>query len=189
MKYYEVVPAEHDSDGWLIGGIYTGEGTLDMMRSVDDTAFTNGLFIKPLQSLYTMLERQGQARTFALSYLRVPIVDQVVADTIAGMDTIQTFPVRVLERIPRLESNTYSICNVIQCADCIDESKTMVERGPTGYITGVADLHLDSAFIPLQWNIFRLALWKTALIVSERLRDKLLTVRCAPLSVEFIPVT
>jgi len=125
------------------------------------------------------VRNQGERRTFMFAGVEhVPIVSEAVANVFRTLapDGVQLFPVTMDG-----ESERYFIVNAVKVIDCIDEANCQevhhyTEEDPfpeyAGEYRWIYGLRIDSAKTE-DARVFRPKRFKTALIVSEEVKDAL----------------
>jgi hypothetical protein len=165
VGYSRVLVDSAVSDLWFLGQpvSYSGE-------AIDPRRFTACQRFGPVdQPLRLPIQRTGRAARLTFGSFDMPIVDRALGaafSATAGDD---------VELVPAItkDGTQLSIANVLSCLDCIDESKTVGEKWAESH--GRPDrvgryrtiLHLFVDPRRANHEIFRVAGWKIALVVSD----------------------
>nr|WP_244981843.1 DUF1629 domain-containing protein [Corallococcus exercitus] len=140
--------------------------------------FVDGRVLPELEALKTQISHAGKKRTLVLAGVEeAPIGSEAVANvfrTLAPED-VQLFPVTV-----EGEPERYFVVNAIKALDCIDEERCLeVQHFPEGSSPEFAGeyrwiygLRIDPSKTEGA-QVFRLKKFKTALIVSEDIKNAL----------------
>lgn len=167
--------------------------TRDSGESFDEPwMFADGRVLPDPGRLKTQIAHPGRGRAFVFSVIeKAPIVSEEVANvfrTLAHCD-VQLFPVSI-----EGEAEPYFVVNAIQVLDCIDEARCEeVQHYPEGSFPEfegeyrwIYGLRIDPSKTEGA-HVFRLKKFKTALIVSEDIKNAL--ERAGNLGVSFERVT
>jgi hypothetical protein len=155
--------------------------------------FGEGRVLQDPGPIKAQIDHPGERRTFVFTGIeRVPIVSEAVANVfrVLAPDDVQLFPVTV-----EGESERHFVVNAVKTIDCIDEANCRevqhyTEEDPfpeyAGQYRWIYGLRIDPAETEGA-QVFRLKKFKTALIVSEEVKNAL--ERVDSLGVDFERVT
>lgn len=159
-------------------------------KELDAREFCYGRPYRGPVPAFVPIQQEGQRVPFTLAAFDMPVVEERVARTIesiAGKD-VECYPVSV-----EGSSATYMIINVVSSLACVDETKSTIMKwgandgrpDKVGRYRMITNLTIDPARVEGH-DIFRIADWEVALIVSEQLRD---AIEADDLGIVFDPVT
>lgn len=141
--------------------------------------FGEGVLLAEPGPMMAQVEQPGERRTFVFTGIdRVPIVNEAAANVFRTLapDDVQLFPVTV-----EGESERHFIVNAVKVIDCIDEAncREVHHYNPgdpfpeyAGEYRWIYGLRIDAAKTEGA-RVFRPMRFKTALIVSETIKDAL----------------
>ncbi|AKF79122.1 hypothetical protein MFUL124B02_01270 [Myxococcus fulvus 124B02] len=172
---------------WYLGDIESAPG-----QEVDDPwMFMAGQPIQVQGSLWAPIDAPGKPLDFCLAGVGVvPILHVRLATLFMEMapDDVQTFPVSI-----KGQPDQYVILVATKVIHCIDEQASKVQfwdpkhapPGKEGKYFAVDDMRIDTSKVG-NAKVFRTKGWRTALIVSEDLKQAL--ERLKPTGAKFTPV-
>jgi hypothetical protein len=167
MNYYRL----HDKNSSYPDRWYLGSPITDQGDELDARVFLAGQPVPDVGPLSLPITRSGAAQEFTMGDFDMPVLATSFVDELRHVapDDSQSIPVTV-----KGEEREFSIINVLHVIRCLDESRSTVVRWPDNatvrdlagtYLT-VSDIHIDPAKVGTA-NMFRIAGWLAALIVSE----------------------
>jgi hypothetical protein len=186
-KFYRLVDDPTIEDRWHLRAPVDSSG-----REIDPRLFTqctsyNGL----AQRLTLPLRRSGRPLSFTFGDFDMPVVNRAVKEVIAPIveDQVQWLDVDIAS-----SDNRFAILNATSCVSCIDDHRSKFTRwqeaderpDKIGQYRMFGRLIVDPDRCGNR-DMFRIAEWKIALIVSERLKSALESVE--RLGVRFEPVS
>jgi hypothetical protein len=163
--YFRLLVDPAVTDLWFLGEPADDDGVV-----IDARRFTS---CQPCDLGHRLLHlpvvQPGRPALFSFAAFDMPVVDRALRDSFESFAAgeIQVIPASVDGR------NDLAIINVLPCVDCIDESRTIGEKWTetssrpekVGTYRTIVKLYLDPDKLTNQ--IFRVAGWKIALIVSD----------------------
>ena len=173
------------SDLWFLGEPMSHSG-----EAIDARRFTAcerfGTIDEPLR---LPIQQSGRAARLTFGSFDMPVVDRALGASFAAAASGD------VELVPAIaeDGSELSIANVLPCLDCIDESKTVGEKWTeshgrpdrVGRYRTIVHLFIDRS--RADHEIFRVAGWKIALVVSDRFAHA--TGLAAVEGIRLLPVT
>lgn len=174
--FYRVMDDVHHPDRWHLGVPRDTSG-----REVDPWQFTDGKSLRVESLLRVPVRYGGEPLDFTFAAFDVPVVSrraQTVLMSVVAND-VQLIPV-IVDDVGE-SGREYAILNIVRSIQCLDESRsefvkwTTADRRPDrlGSYRMVTKLRVVSREISA--NVFRIAGWEVALIVSNAVREAILT--------------
>jgi hypothetical protein len=172
LHFYRILADPNAVDRWFLDEPVGQQG-----RQIDARAFLQGSrYIGPPPA-DVPIQRVGREVTFNLAAFDMPVVSGELGRFLleAAPQEIELFPVTVGSTIPG-----FAILNVVSIQDCLDETKSNVLKwkpedarpDKVGQYRMVTNLTIDPQRTSGR-NLFRVAGWKIALIVSEKIKAAL----------------
>lgn len=169
IGYSRVLVDSSVEDLWFLGKPTDPSGT-----GIDARRFTACKPFGPVaEPLRLSIQRPGRAARLTFGSFDMPVVDQQLGDTFAA---VAGGDIELVAAIAE-DGTELSIANVLPCLECIDEASTVGEKWAEsdgrpdriGMYRTVVHLVIDPSRV--DHEIFRVAGWKIALIVSDRFAD------------------
>jgi hypothetical protein len=168
-NFYRVLPDPDAFPRWYLGAPVDSLG-----RDVDPRLFTSGVPVASLPALYLPLRRTGPSVAFNFCDFDMVVTPKKLnakLEAIVGP---------AIQRIPVLVQGTdteFEILNVCELVTCLDHSRSLTTiwmgaESPAekiGHIRMVARLKIEP-HAASGHDVFRVAQWPIALIVSERVK-------------------
>jgi hypothetical protein len=173
MAYWQLVADMTYPNRWILSPLVDDGG-----EPVDERVFTKGKRAPVHAGLKLSKANSGRALDFTHGPMDLPIVRREVGQLIETLEptAVQRIPVDVVG-----ESSPFEILNVTSTKECIDRTQSEIRLWTaddgfpvlTGKYKAVDPLRVDPKLVRGS-EIFRVAGWTVALIVSEKLRQALL---------------
>lgn len=169
MRYYELVMGCEDR--WTI----SLNRTFDNGDTIDIWQYSRCEAVENTRPVPCRVKVAGTEVDYCPTSFGALVVSSPMADVIAGLSEahVQTIPASI-----EGHSSSWKILNILACIDCIDHEQSQIYYHPPSHREkpnkprGVVKLAID----PGRANghhIFRLTEWRVAVIVSEKMRDRL----------------
>ena len=178
QSYFRLLDDKRLTGRWYLKGPIAADG-----REVDPRLFLEARQISLREPLSIPLRRAGDPLDFTLADFDMPVLRQDLARAVKHLspDTVQLLPARIEGR-----AEDYSILNVTQSLRCLDESRSDVTYRTVDSDQGhrpreykmVLNPHIDYNCTN-DLDVFRIAGWEVALVVSERVKSLFQAVRGA----------
>jgi hypothetical protein len=163
--------------GRLPGLVFLGDAVTGSGETVWGSRFRGCESFEPIEALTVKISKDGQRFPLMFAYLGMPVADTQVAEIFReyGARDVEFIPARV-----QGEDEPHYILNVLRCLDCINDFRTLGTRniatGPrpdrVGHYDSMLTLALDRE-VTAGYDVFRPARFTAALVVSERVFDRL----------------
>jgi hypothetical protein len=186
LAYFRILADPCATDRWFIDDPRTVDGT-----EIDERAFTLGKPYAGPKPHSLRVWQSGKEQRFNFGGFDMPVVSNCVASAIEDIapKLVECFPV-CIEGTQR----QYVLLNVACRQDCLDERRSRVMKwGPqdgrperVGQYRMVTELFIDKSRAAGS-DIFRIAGWEIALIISDVVKDAIEAVD--DLGVVFLPVS
>lgn len=171
-KYYRVLDDLKFPARWHLEAPVDGAG-----REVDPWQFTDGKLLEVRSDLSVPVRHAGVTLDFTFAAFDVPVVTPRAQSAImsAAASDIQLLPVAVDQA--DTAGGPFAILNATRLIPCLDESRsefmkwTKADRRPdrVGKYRMVTRLRIESEKVTA--DVFRIAGWEVALIVSDNVRE------------------
>jgi|SRR5581483_5158008 len=186
-SYYRIeADDKHSANRWFLDEPVAEDG-----EEIDAREFISAVPYRGPRPRIVPIDEGGKRVAFNLAAFDMPVVSREVADAIERLSpgVCEHFPVLIDSHI-----DGYEILNVLPACRCVDENRTLIERwteedgrpDKVGQYRTMLNLTIDPTRVSGR-DIFRVAGWEIALIVSGRLRRDLEQIK--RLGLEFVPVT
>ncbi|MEZ6196953.1 MAG: hypothetical protein R3F20_14700 [Planctomycetota bacterium] len=173
MRFYRLLDDVQIPERWHLGTVRSDLGDTPPLRTAVPCVRT---------ALSSDVRAGHRALDFSLTSLAVPVLSRSLAETIRNecRNDAEFLPLE----IPGHEG--FVVLNVLRVEPCIDEARSEFLKWTTrdhrpelaGSYRQVTDLRLDRSRIPSDAQVFRLEGWEIALIVSEKVKDLMMSVNC-----------
>jgi hypothetical protein len=169
VAYSRVLVDGSIGDLWFLGKPVEPSGAaIDARRFTACEPF--GPVVEPLR---LSIQRPGRVARLTFGPFDMPVVDQQLSDAFAAAADRDVELVSAIAE----DGTELSIVNVLPCLECIDEANTVGEKWAesdgradrVGMYRTIVHLVIDPSRV--DHEIFRVAGWKIALIVSDRFAD------------------
>lgn len=164
-------------DQWFLGTPVNVEGDEWSFWRLLRGAYVTG---RDLEEWHTNVEKTGRKLAFSFSGFDVPIVTREVGDCLASLiaHDIQLIPINLAG-----EAIGYKALVATQSVKCVDEARSEFTKwspkdgrpDKTGEYRMFTKLRLDPSAVPEGVQVFRVAEWQCALVVTERVVSALKT--------------
>jgi hypothetical protein len=184
-KYFQMCDDLDIEDRWFLGSASDSEG-----NEIDPDSFSDGKRLAIAVPLTISLDQPGAALDFTFAAFDMPVVNSRALKVLydEAPKAFQCFPARVGD-----ETGEYFVINFIEKRRCVDEAKSLflkwTERDARpdkiGEYRMFTRLRIRADMVDRS-NAFRIEGWIVALIVSERIRRRMLDVGVT--GARFVPV-
>ena len=184
-KFYRMLDDPSISGRWHLGESGDRAG-----RAIDSRRFSEGRRLDLGEPLLVEIQYPGSPLDITLAAFDMPVLSPRATKLFEELcgESIQLFMSKVEGQL-----GTYSVMNVIELVDCIDERASLIERwqeehgrqDKVGQFRTVAGLRIDPDRAGAR-EIFRLAGWSIALILSSNLKKSIENLGLS--GVKFTPV-
>lgn len=162
-------------DRWFLDEPLTAAG-----EEIDEREFAEGVrYTGPVPAVVPVYN-PGRELAFNLGAFDMPVVSTAVADIIghAAAGDVECFPVKV----PGAKGS-YQILNAVHSLDCLDEQRSEFTRWRAGdHRSDLVDQYRMISTIRIDpqrtghHHVFRIKNWPIALLVSDTIKDALVTI-------------
>jgi hypothetical protein len=169
MKYFEMDDFAEIQGRWWLKTPRDASGAL-----IDPELFRNGQLLNLRPPLTISIRYDGEPLDWTFADFNMPVVSKRTATLLRSMcgNDFQSFDATI-----EGYSGDFEVINFLKVIQCLDETKSDVmfwkeEDGRSdkvGQYRQVANMRIDSSQI-VNADIFRIAGWEIALIVSERIK-------------------
>jgi hypothetical protein len=169
MKYFEMDDFAEIQGRWWLKTPRDASGAL-----IDPELFCNGQLLDLRPPLTISIRYDGEPLDWTFADFDMPVVSKRTADLLRSIcgDDFQSFDATI-----EGYNGDFEVLNILKVIGCLDEQKSDIlfwkeEDGrpdKVGQYRQVANMRIDSSQIGGA-NMFRIAGWEIALIVSEHIR-------------------
>jgi hypothetical protein len=182
MRFYRLVDYMDVPKRWYLDGVRDARGReLDLTRG--RPCSKDGLTVP--------LKHPGIDLDFSSTLEMEPIMRRTLADAVKRIarEDVQQIPVAIRGH------SGFDVVNVVRVVDCLDETRSkfikwVEEDGRAdrlGQYRQVTRLYVDRSRVPNDANVFRIAGWVVAMVVSETVKTTMEEVGC--LGATFVDVS